>query len=413
MRLLGHVWCMSVRFVALLAMAAPLGFSQVPASQKPDAASSAAVSSNAFAARIYGRLREGEGNIFFSPYSIHSALAMTCAGARGDTEKEMTAVLQIAPGEEFHRSAGALIRELNSARERGLELVVANALWGQEGFGILDDYLAVVRDFYGAELRQLDFVRAAEQARETINSWVARQTRDKIRDLLPPGVLDRFTRLVLTNAAYFKAAWTHPFQKGATRDAPFTLMSGDRVMVPMMEQEDSFGYAESESYQVLSMPYGRGEASMLVLLPRDSSKLSEIEASLSGEKLEDTCTRIQPRTVHVYLPRFEFTCQFDLKATLSALGMSSAFDAARADFSGMTGQKDLFISAVLHKAYVRVDEEGTEAAAATAVVMKLTAAIPQEPVVFRADHPFLFLVRHKRTGAVLFMGRCANPSARR
>jgi len=386
------------------------GLSESDRPKTPRMTRAAAEAANAFAIDLYTHLRKNEGNIFFSPYSIHSALAMTCAGARGKTEKEMAGVLHVAPGAESHSSAGALLQELNAAKDRGLDLVVANALWGQEGFAFLDGYLATVRKFYGAELRHLDFVRNAEQARRTINAWIARQTRDKIRDLLPPGTIDRLTRLVLTNAAYFKAAWTHPFKEDATHDAPFTLPDGRRVNVPMMRQQHRFGYMEDDDLQALSMPYGRGAASMLVLLPRDAAGLADLEAALAAEKLRQVLEKMRSRPVRVFLPRFECTSQFRLKEALSALGMSSAFDAGRADFSGMTGRRDLFISAVVHKAYVKVNEEGTEAAAATGVVMGLTAARPQEPVTFRADHPFLFLIRHNRSGAILFMGRCADPA---
>jgi len=367
---------------------------------------------NHFATDLYARLKDKtSGNLFFSPYSISAALAMTYAGAAGETQKQMADVLHFTvPESELHQAMARLRENLLADMKKGYQLRVANRLWGQRGYEFLSEFLQTTRKDYGAELAVLDFSRNTEAARQEINAWVERQTENKIKDLLAPGVLDPSTRLVLTNAIYFKGNWQEKFEKDATKDAPFNVSADKEVTVPMMHQTESFGYRATGDLQVLQLPYAKGELSMVVLLPKAIEGLSGLEKKLTHESLDRWMKELRPQKVIVYLPRFKMTSQFGLKDTLQAMGMTLAFG-EKAVFSRMSRSEQLFISAVVHKAFVDVNEEGTEAAAATGVIMAPTAAPfrPEEPPVFRADHPFLFLIRDNGTGSILFMGRVTNP----
>lgn len=386
---------------------------------------------NSFALGLYDKLRQDQGNLFCSPYSISTALAMTYAGAKGQTETQMAEVLHLpvtapveaihsAPKktgltglilskEDFHSTFGAMIKDLNARGEKGAyQLTVANALWGQKDYGFLDEFVQLIKDHYDGNLNEVDFVTAAEAARKTINTWVEEQTSNKIKNLIGPGVLDSLTRLVLTNAIYFKGNWARQFKKENTKDAPFALSDASKVNVPMMNQTADFGYMEDKDFQALELPYVDDELSMIIFLPKKVDGLAEFEKKLTHENLTKWQARLRKREVIVAVPKFKLTSQFSLAAVLSAMGMGNAFSAG-ADFSGINGRRDLFISAVIHKAYVDVNEEGTEAAAATAVTMKLTSVMPQRPTVFRADHPFLFLIRDNQSRSILFLGRLTNP----
>jgi len=378
---------------------------------------------NEFALALFARLGEEQGNLFFSPYSISTALAMTYAGARGQTESQMAKVLYfpIVAGEkvppetllqpgQFHSAFGEVVKALNErAKKGGYELAVANALWGQKGYKLLGDFLKLIETEYGGQLAEVDFVRAAEAARKTINTWVEEKTKDKIKELIKPGVLDAMTRLVLTNAIYFKGNWARHFKKDRTRQAPFTLLTGEKVDAAMMNQTDQFGYMEAEDFQALELPYVDNELSMIILLPKQIDGLPEFEKTLNLENLSQWVGKLHRREVIVSVPKFKMTSQFSLAAVLKSMGMADAFSPEAADFSGITGSRDLFISAVIHQAYVDVNEEGTEAAAATAVTMRLTSVGPSQTPVFRADHPFLFLIRDNHSGSILFIGRLLNP----
>jgi len=368
---------------------------------------------NKLAIDLYGRLSKQDGNLFFSPASISSALAMTYAGAAGGTEKEMITVLHFAetglPRERFHEAFGTLTSLLNSSNERGGYLLnTANRLWGQRSTRFQEDFLTLTREQYGAELMRVDFAKG-EAARRVINRWVEKQTRDKIVDLIPGGVLNQYTRLVLTNAIYFNGAWEHEFSKEAPKEAPFYLSSGEKIETKMMHQQEDFRYAAIDGLQVLELPYVGHEISMVVLLPEKRDGLADLEGKLSAENVQGWIFLLRKREVKLQLPKFKLTSQFQLSSELKALGMTTAFS-DRADFSRMSTDERLKISEVLHKAFVDVNEQGTEAAAATAVIIKATAApIPQEPVEFNADHPFVFLLRDNRTGAILFLGRVVDP----
>jgi serpin B len=366
---------------------------------------------NKFALELYGRLNDTQGNLFLSPYSISTALAMTYAGARGTTGEQMAKTLQF-PGktgnEQFHKDFGAIISGLNTAGEKGgFELVVANALWGQKDYKFLSEFLSLVRTNYGGDLQQVDFAKQTEDARKTINDWVESKTKDKIKELIKPGVLDSRIRLVLTNAIYFKGKWASQFKPELTKDAPFTLPNGEKTNVPMMHQKSDFGYMETDTIQALEMQYVNNDLSMVILLPKKLDGVKDLDKELTSDNLAGWLGKLRKREVQVFMPRFKTTSEFSLGDTLGAMGMPEAFS-PQADFSGMTGNRDLFISAVVHKAFVNVDEEGTEAAAATGVTMKLTSIGPP-PTVFKADHPFIFLIRDNLTGSILFLGRFENP----
>ncbi|HUT58590.1 MAG TPA: serpin family protein [Phycisphaerae bacterium] len=387
-----------------------------PAAVPPEA-TQVAEAGNAFAADLYAKLAADEkGNLFFSPSSIHTALAMTYAGAGGRTAEQMAATLHYKlPAAKLAPAFGELLKVLNTPRldwqkKPAYQLCVSNALWPQKSYPFKADYTKLVKDSYGAEIQALDYATQADQARKTINDAVAKQTKDKIKNLIPPGLLSAATRLVLTNAIYFKSNWAEKFHKAATKDKPFTLAPGKTVEVPMMSQKHRFGYLETEDLQALSMPYWMHDLSMFVILPKKADGLAAVEKKLTANDLSKILAGVKPEEVQVSLPRFKFTSQFRLADTLAKMGMPDAFAAETADFSGMTTMEKLFISEVIHKAFVAVDEEGTEAAAATAVIMPgMAAPAPREPKIFNADHPFLFLIRHNRTGAILFMGRVANP----
>ena len=367
---------------------------------------------NKFALELYGKINDRQGNLFLSPYSISTALAIVYAGAQGQTEKQMADALCFASmnNEQFHKEFGAIIRKLNAEGEKGgFELVVANALWGQRGYNFLPEYLTLVKENYGGNLQQVDFTTQTETARKTINDWVDDKTKDKIKELIKPGMLDSMTRLVLTNAIYFKGKWAAQFKPERTQDAPFALLNGNKVNVSMMNQTGQFGYMETNAIQVLEMPYVNNDLSMVILLPKKLDGINELEKDLTNDNLAGWIANQHKREVQVFFPRFKMTSEFELANILGAMGMPDAFS-RKADFSGMTGNRELFISAVVHKAYVDVNEEGTEAAAATGVTMKLTS-IPAPPPVFKADHPFIFIIRDNITGSILFLGRTANPAS--
>jgi len=369
---------------------------------------------NAFGMDLYGKLAAKErGNLFFSPNSIETALTMTYAGARGNTAREMAAVLHLpADGENIHGDMGKFIDDLNGpagGKARGYELSVANALWGQTGYDFLPDFTALLKTDYGAGLRAVDFKQDSEGARKTINGWVEKETRDKIKDLIGPGVLTPATRLVLTNAIYFKGTWADKFEKTATQDEMFHMSANDEKNAPTMHRTGEYGYMEGEDFQALKLAYKGGELSMIVLLPRTVDGLAALEKEMPP-LIPAMSDKMLNQEVEVSLPKFRMTQEFELANVLSEMGMEDAFD-RNADFSGMTGRKDVAISRVIHKAFVEVNEEGTEAAAATAVAVAAAMARPLPPKVFRADHPFLFLIRDEKSGAILFLGRVNEPDA--
>ena len=384
---------------------------------KPAAAIAPIVDGNSdFAADLYAKLvADAKGNVFFSPASIHTALAMTYVGAAGDTASQMMQTLHL-PGDDakLHSNFGSLLVRLNRPQvmngQASYDLVVSNAIWGQKGYEFTPAFLDCLKTNYNSPLNDVDFAQSAD-ARKTINDWVADKTKDKIKDLIPDGVLNNLTRMVLTNAVYFKSKWASTFPKDATADAAFQVSAGKSVTVPMMHQTHDLGYLETDDCQVLEMSYFMHDLSMFVLLPKKADGMAAVEKSLSAANFTKWSKDVEKTNVEVTMPKFQFTSQFGLADALKALGMTDAFDATKANFAGMTEKEKLFISAVIHKAFVAVDEDGTEAAAATAVVMGVMSAMPNpaQPKVFKADHPFVFYIRHNSTGEILFMGKVVNP----
>lgn len=368
---------------------------------------------NQFALDLLGRLDKND-NLFFSPASISTALAMTYAGARGQTAEQMAKVLHWQlDAQRLHPTLATLLWEMQGeGKPRGYRLNIANALWGHKDAHFLPDFLHVMKDNYGAGLQQVDFVKS-EEARRHINAWVAHQTADKIVDLLQPDDVSPRTRLVLTNAIYFKGDWQHPFEADATHNQPFHVAPAKDVPVPMMHQTDHFRYFadEAKSLQLLEMPYKDSELSMIFLLPARVDGLAQLEKKLDAESLTKWLQQMVSAKVIVTLPKFTMRRRLPLADRLQEMGMKAAFHAEQADFSGMsTEQPPLFLDAVIHEAWVDVNEKGTEAAAATAVTALAKAAPPlEEPIVFQADHPFLFLIRDTRSGSILFLGRVSNP----
>lgn len=361
-----------------------------------------------FALDLYQQLRSKQGNLFFSPYSISSALAMTLAGARERTLEQMIQTLRLPPdAEEIHARFKELAGRLTEIGENsGSQLKIANALWPQKGYRLARKFTNLVRKAYGVRIKALDYADG-EAARAVINEWVDEKTESKIQDLIGPGVLDSLTRLVLVNAIFFKGTWEHTFDPGQTTEEAFTPAIGEEVMAKMMRQKDSFRYGETDDLQIIELPYSGKELSMLVLLPKAVDGLARLEETLTTENLAGWMGALAETEVRVWLPAFEISFPFRLDETLIALGMTDAFT-GKADFSGMEKTRELYLGAVLHKAFVAVNEEGTEAAAATAVVMQ-TKSIEFMSVEFRADHPFLFLIRENHTGTILFIGRLVNP----
>ncbi len=382
-------------------------------SADPAAAQDVRAAMDAFSADLYRILAREQGNVVLSPYSVAAALAMTRAGAVGETRMQMDAVLHAALAKDIDAGLNALEQAL--AKRPGkykqgdqtleLELATANRLWGQKDFTFEAAFLDALARQYGAGIQVVDYKTAHEAARLTINAWVAARTKDRIKDLIAPGVLDEQTRLVLTNAIYLKAAWALRFDDGVP--GTFHRADGSTVPATLMSQTETLSYGAGDGYQAVRLPYVGG-LSMVVIVP-DAGKVSSFERGLDGATLRRIVNGLGGTSVILSMPKFSFRSKAQLKDALSQLGMPIAFT-DRADFSGMTKQEPLEIADVIHQAFIAVDEKGTEAAAATAVVMRATAA-PLKQVELKVDRPFLFLIQDDETGAILFMGRLADPTA--
>jgi len=381
-----------------------------------DSQMSALVTGNSnFAFTLYQLLKKNStGNLFYSPYSISTALAMTYAGAAGDTEKQMSSALDFTlPQTQLHPAFNELALQLASRGQnakgtngKSFSLNIANALWGQQDYNIQSAFLDTLAQNYGAGMNLLDFINSPEPSRVTINDWVSQQTNNRINDLLPQGSIDSLTRFVLTNAIYFDAAWQDPFAKESTRDNTFKLLNGKTISVPMMNREGGYSYVKGSGYQAIELPYSGNEIAMDIIMP-DAGQFNTFESSMTADKISGIIGNLKSNFLDLTMPKFQFDSSFSLNDTLSAMGMPVAFS-DKADFSGITGNLDLHISDVVHKAFVAVDEEGTEAAAATGVVIGVAAAPADSMMV---DKPFIFLIRDIKTGAILFVGRVLNPTS--
>jgi serpin B len=393
-------------FIMLLAAARPT--SAAGPSGEPDAV---CAGEPRFAARLYGVLRASSGNLLFSPTSIRMALAMGYAGARGATATELRDTL-LLPDEKVARDGMAtLLKRWDALPHDKVALKVVNRLWGQQGRSFRDDFLGVLRDSYGAPFGILDFRRDVESTRE-INRWVDEHTEHKIPELFRPGTLNG-AGLVVTNCVYLKAAWSSSFWPKETVSAPFLGAGRDR-QVPLMHQVAHFDYAEGEGVQVLELPYRSGELVMDVILPRRADGLARLEQQIADGALPGWLHGLEEKWLDVRLPRFHASSSFELARALKAMGMAAPFARGMADFSGIDGTHELYVGTVVHQAIIDVDERGTEAAAATGggYLIMAKAPDPAGPIVFRADHPFVYLIRDTKTSAILFMGRFVDPAAR-
>lgn len=364
---------------------------------------------NNFSFRMYNQLiTDNTDNIFFSPYSIFVALAMTYEGARNETADEMYNVLGFPQDDTVTLcSFGRIYNLLNINKEYTLN--TANALWIRQGYPFLGEYLRFIENYYMGKTTEVDFSNP-EKSAEIINQWIEKNTGGKIKDLITKGDIHKYLAMILTNAIYFKGDWLNQFDKDLTTNRDFKLLDGTTVSVPMMTFSKSdleFNYTETDDLQILELPYKGDKLSMIILLPKENN-ISIVEKILNRDNLSKWVNSMTKREVKVILPKFKLETEYSLKNYLMNMGMIIPFSTAKADFSGMTGRKDLFIEKVKHKAFIEVNEEGTEAAAATSVHMSLTAVGP-EPIEFNADHPFVFLIIHKETGVILFMGKLMNP----
>ena len=363
---------------------------------------------NDFSFNFYKHISSrAEGNVFFSPYSIFVAFSMAYEGARGNTATEMQNVLNILQNDSATLGSFGKIYNLLNQNPEGYKISTANAFWANQDYEFLSEYLGLLQNFYMAEANELDFGNNVEAA-ETINNWIEDQTNDKIRDMIEASMLSDYTKLVLTNAIYFKGDWANPFDPDNTFETDFKLNYDDAVKVDMMENADSgFNYTETEDLQILELQYVGNDLSMIFVLPKENN-ISIAESKINAENLSAWRDNFIEGDIIVQIPKFKFEKKYGLNNIMREMGIIDAFEPDIADFSGMDGTKWLFISDAIHQSYIEVNEEGTEAAAATAIVMEATY-IPEYKE-FIADHPFLFLIQHKETGALLFMGKAMNPS---
>jgi len=381
---------------------------------RPDDALAALVvrSSNAFALELYARLAAevpADGNVFCSPHSVAACLGLAYAGARGPTAEQMSKALQLnlSPAQlpKGYRALRAALSR-RAAEKEGYQLQIASALWGQKGLGLRPEFVQQAQAGFGAAVQEVDFAASPEKARLAINTWGKEQTKGKFPEIMPPGTVNAGTEVVLASAIYCKAAWAAPFNKKGTETAPFFVTPNREVRVPLMRQTGTFAYLRGKDFRVIELPYAGGALSMVALLPDRALALPEFEKRLTGANLADWLGRLKQQELQLFLPRFQVNYQRELRETLVDLGMPLAFG-RDADFSGMTGRRNFHLSAVMHRAFVRVDEDGTEAAAATTAYVERGLT---DPIVFRADHPFIYLLRDPRSGLILFAGRLGDPS---
>ncbi len=404
----------STAFVVVIALMAVIFYPTPAPAQKlaidtyatQESVSSLSDYMNIFTFNMYNQLSiENNENIFFSPYSIFVALAMTYEGAEGETAEEMQSILQFPQNDEVSLcSFGRIYNLLNIDKEYTLN--TANALWTQKDYNFLDDYLNFINNYYMGKATNVDF-KNSEQSANIINEWVEKNTKGLIKDLLSASDIDPLTKLILTNAIYFKGIWKYQFDPEDTIDAEFEISTDETINTPMMSisnNEIEFNYYETNDIQILEMPYKGDELSMIFILPKDNN-ISNLENELNYENFIDWSNMLSETNVQVSIPRFSLEDEYNLKEHLKNMGMNAAFS-GDADFSGMTGDKDLFVGKIKHKAFIEVNEQGSEAAGATSVHMVLKSA---PATMFNADHPFIYLIQHKETNTILFMGKLVNP----
>ncbi len=359
---------------------------------------------------LYRELASGEDNLFCSPISISTAMSMVALGASGETESQMRTTLNIPDEDDPHHAAMTELIQLLNVRDKSLQLRMANRLWAQADLEFRDDFLARMRLQYFAPVGKVNFRQNAEAARQMINDWVSQQTEQRIRELFAAGAIDQDTRLVVANAIYFKADWKTPFRKEATKPADFFRLDGTTIQTDTMHRSGDMLYANDEHVRVVSLPYTGQGLSFVVLLPKQRDGLAALEERLNSEYLHTLLSSLRSREVRLALPKFTMETKYVLNDTLRSMGIERAFT-PQAQFDRMTTHEELMIGTVVHKAFIEVNEQGTEAAAATGVEMKVASAVaPPEPEIFKAEHPFVFLIKHDASGAILFSGRLTQPT---
>ncbi|MBU0763946.1 MAG: serpin family protein [Bacteroidetes bacterium] len=363
-------------------------------------------SNNRFAFDLFAKLGKEEGNMVISPFSISSALAMTYAGARTVTETEMQKVLHFGNQEVFHSGYKPVLEKIRNLNlQEGIEINAANAVWAEKNYRFRSEYFDLLKENYNSGLRFVSFGKKTEKSRKTINAWVEKETNKHIAELLEPGTVDKSTTLVLTNAVYFNAVWAKRFDPEKTKKDKFFVTEKETIEVDFMNRSDNYFYYENKVMQSLEIPYPGNKVSMIVIVPKTNASAERVATLLNNDLYEEIITGAKENKIDVHLPKFEIISEFSLEATLAEMGMPSAFN-SEADFSGMTGNKGLFIDKVIHKAFLHVSEEGTEAAAATAVVMRKNAIIPKK---FEVNRPFVYLIKDNTTGSILFIGKVNRP----
>jgi serpin B len=368
-----------------------------------------------FAIELYKKLCSETGNIAISPYSISASLAMACAGARGDTQKQMTETLRFSVEPKSVQPAFESLRLMLDKLEGkgGVSLNVANSLWTQKGYDISPEYKDLLKKYFGASLISLDYKSQTGEAIKTINDWVDAKTKGRIKDVITPDSINPNTKMVLTNGIYFKGDWEEKFDYDLTEDSNFFISSDDSIEIQMMKHTGVFKYAKIESLQILEIPYADNELSMIAILPKDTEGIGALERNLSSENLNIWKSKMGSTKVLAHIPRFKILSSFDLSDALVSMGMIDAFNSRDANFNGIAPRNDdpLFLSTLIHKAFVEVNEEGTQASAATSVIATDEISLNDTQIpVFRADHPFIFLIQENQTGSILFMGRVSEPN---
>lgn len=366
---------------------------------------------NLFALDLYKKIGGNQENLFYSPYSISTALAMTYAGARGKTEKEMSTVMHFpANTAEFYNKYNDVLKNINALNNGStVDIYTVNSIWAQKDFKFREEFIGILKNNFNSSLNLVDFIKETENSRLQINKWVETQTNEKIKELIKPGLIDYLTRMVLVNAIYFKADWQTAFDKQQTQKMDFRMDETKIVSCDFMFAEQEFKFYENEEgLKAIEIPYSSGKLSMLIILPKDNAGFNTLKKEISLDLYKKINSSLASKKVKLYLPKFKITSEFELSDILKQMGMPEAFS-DRADFSGMTGAKDLKISKVIHKAFVEVNETGTEAAAATAVVMRVKS-MPVAPPEFKADHPFMFIIKENTENSILFAGNIYNPA---
>jgi serpin B len=366
---------------------------------------------NLFALDLYKKISDNQENLFYSPYSISTALAMTYAGAKGKTENEMAVVMHFsANNAEFYNKYSEVLKNINALNNGStVNIYTVNSVWAQKNFKFRDEFLEIIKNNFNSSINLVDFIKETENSRIQINKWVETQTNEKIKDLIKPGLIDYLTRMVLVNAIYFKADWETAFDKQQTQKMDFLVDASTAVSCDFMFAEQEFKFYENEDgLKAIEIPYSKGKMSMLVILPKDNAGFNRLKKEISLDFYKKINSALVSKKVKLYLPKFKTTSEFELSDMLKQMGMPEAFS-DKADFSGMTGTKDLKISKVIHKAFVEVNETGTEAAAATAVVMRVKS-MPMAPPEFKADHPFMFIIKENTENSILFAGNIYNPT---